>query len=85
LCAGTSVPGSGNNTNDCGPSATLNAHWKVEDWTPRCWHVLFATADSNIPGLPYNCPATDEGRMATAMETGDLTLMLTWVPSWSGA
>jgi len=35
---GTFAPASGNSTSDCGPSAKLNAHWNVEDWTPRRWH-----------------------------------------------
>ena len=69
---------------DCVPSARLNVHSNCKDWTPRCWQGFFSRAGSSISGLACNWLATSDGSIATTIGTGDLILMLTCAPSWSG-
>src|SRR5437870_11217562 len=81
---GTRSEDSGATISDCGPSARLKVHWNSKDCTPRCWQGFFSSAGSNISGLACNWLATSDGSIATTIGTGDLILMLTCEPSWSG-
>src|ERR1700732_3234948 len=81
---GTRSVDSGATISDCGPSAKLKVHWNCKDCTPRCWQAFFSSAGSNISGFACNWLAISDGTIATPIGTGDLILMLTCAPSWSG-
>src|ERR1700687_44511 len=84
LCFGNFAVDSGTPISDCGPSPKLNLHSNCNDCTPRCWQEFFSSADSNISGFACNWLAISDGTIATTIGTGDLILMLTCSPSWSG-
>src|SRR4051812_34979112 len=84
LC-GTLPVSSGTTISDCGPSAALKVHWKVWDWTPRCWQEFFSRAVCNISGRLCSWLAIWDGSMATSMGPGAFPRILTSSPSRSGA
>src|SRR5438034_8842988 len=65
-------------------TCALPIYSNCKDWTPRCWQGFFSRAGSSISGLACNWLATSDGSIATTIGTGDLILMLTCAPSWSG-